>query len=96
MIGLTAFDGWSGRKNAAAFMKLGVKAATAPDRPPNLITRRREILPGLFLNLSFSDELLIPAPSQINHTCYSTIAFITRNSSFFASKPIPGISGSRT
>jgi len=56
MIGLTEFADWSVRRKSAAFKRSGVIAAPAPDKPANLINRRREIFPDLFLEFSFSDE----------------------------------------
>src|SRR5260370_32235908 len=64
MIGLTTFEVWSARKSPAAFRKPGEIAATAPDNPPNLISRRREMFPGLFVNALVARGSLITIPSQ--------------------------------
>src|SRR6266481_3590708 len=68
MIGLTALDGGSACKSSAAFRRPGEIAATAPDNPPNLISRRREMFPGLFVNILVSRGSLIPIPSRHNVT----------------------------
>src|ERR1700739_2128206 len=64
MIGLTAFEGWPVHKSSAAFRRPGEIAATAPDNPPNLIKRRREKFPGLFVRVLVSRGSLIRIPSR--------------------------------
>src|SRR6266403_1116585 len=68
MIGLTAFEGWPARKSSAAFKRPGEIAAMAPENPPNLIKRRREMFPGLFVIVLVSRGSFIPVPSRHNVT----------------------------
>src|SRR5579859_477309 len=67
-MGLTVFDGWPKPRSVAARTHSGLSVASAADKLPNLINRRRVILTGLFLAFSFTDELLMPVLSQQNIT----------------------------
>src|SRR6202040_2037157 len=89
MIGLTVFDGWSACKNASAFKNAGEITATLPDNPASLISRRRQMFPGVFLNVMVSCGSLIPVPSGttsqllLNHCLHHSKQFI------FSFKPDP-------
>src|SRR5260370_30548558 len=74
MMGVMAFDVGRGLRRVAALANPGEIVASAPDNPPNLINRRREIPPDRLLNFSVSAESLIRVPSQPN------IAFVNRPS----------------
>src|SRR5579859_2593504 len=67
-MGLTVFDGWPKPRSVAARTHSGLSVASAADKLPNLINRRRVILTGLFLAFSFTGEFLMPVLSQQNIT----------------------------